>query len=140
MDEKDLKWEEISRESIVRDRWIDFRKSAYRYPDGRVFEPFYSYSRRDYAVIVASDTEGRYLCVRQFRHGIREVTTEFPAGGIERKDGKEYGSSQDLSAEDALAAAKRELLEETGYAGGQWFEWMTLTGNASLVYDAETEF
>ena len=79
MDEKDLKWEEISRESIVRDRWIDFRKSAYRYPDGRVFAPFYSYSRSDYTVIVASDEEGKYICVRQFRQGIRQVTTEFPA-------------------------------------------------------------
>ena len=53
MNDKDLMWEEISRESIVRDEWVDFRKSAYRYPDGRVFEPFYSYSRRDYTVIVA---------------------------------------------------------------------------------------
>ena len=41
-------------------------------------------------VIVASDTEGRFICVRQFRQGIKEVTTEFPAGGLERKDGKEY--------------------------------------------------
>ena len=53
MEDKDLIWEEISREHIVRDEWIDFRKSAYRYPDGRVFSPYYSYSRRDYTVIVA---------------------------------------------------------------------------------------
>ena len=35
-----LAWEELSTEHIVQDQWIDFRKSAYRYPDGRVFEPF----------------------------------------------------------------------------------------------------
>lgn len=127
-----LAWEELHTEHIIQDQWIDFRKSAYRYPDGRVFEPFYSYSRRDYAVIVASDTEGRYLCVRQFRHGIREVTTEFPAGGIERKDGKEYGSSQDLSAEDALATAKRELLEETGYESDEWRHLLTIPSNATV--------
>ena len=62
-----LEWEEISTEHLVSDEWIDFRRSAYRFPDGRVFEPFYTYSRRDYVVIVASDAEGRYLCVRQFR-------------------------------------------------------------------------
>ena len=50
-----LEWEEISTEHIVRDEWIDIRKSAYRFPDGSVFEPFYSYSRRDYVVIVAED-------------------------------------------------------------------------------------
>ena len=45
------------------------------------------------------------------------MTTEFPAGGIERKDQKEYGGSRDEYAEDALLAAKRELLEETGLSG-----------------------
>ena len=53
-DRKDLIWEEIKTEHIVKDEWIDFRKSAYRFPDGSVFEPYYSYSRRNYVVIVAS--------------------------------------------------------------------------------------
>ena len=82
---KDLVCEEIRCEHLVRDQWIDFRRSAYRFPDGRVFEPYYSYSRRDYAVIVASDDTGNILCVRQFRQGIRAVTTEFPAGRPERR-------------------------------------------------------
>lgn len=33
--------------------------------------------------------------------------------------------------EAPLEAAKRELLEETGYAGGVWQEWLTLSPNAS---------
>ena len=60
MDDKELAWEEIETEHIVEDEWIDFRKSTYRYPDGRVFSPYYSYSRRDYTVIVASDGDGNY--------------------------------------------------------------------------------
>ena len=128
-----LAWEEISSEHIVRDEWIDFRRSAYRFPDGSVFEPFYSYSRRNYVVIVASDTEGRYLCVHQFRQGIKEVTTEFPAGGIERKDGKEYGLAKDLPSEDALAAAKRELREETGYESDEWEHLLTVPSNATIA-------
>lgn len=132
-DKDPLAWEEISTEHIVQDEWIDFRRSAYRFPDGSVFEPYYSYSRRDYVVIVASDLEGKYLCVRQFRQGIKKVTTEFPAGGIERKDGKEYGGSQDYSAEDALAAAKRELLEETGYESDEWRHLLTVPSNATIA-------
>ena len=128
-----LAWEEISSEHIVRDEWIDFRRSAYRFPDGSVFEPFYSYSRRNYVVIVASDNEGRYLCVHQFRQGIKEVTTEFPAGGIERKDGKEYGSAKDLPSEDALSAAKRELSEETGYESDEWEHLLTVPSNATIA-------
>ncbi|MCR5746503.1 MAG: NUDIX hydrolase [Lachnospiraceae bacterium] len=104
-------------------------------PDGSVFEPYYSYSRRDYVVIVASDTEGKYLCVKQFRQGIREVTTEFPAGGIERKDGKEYSNKRDSGedAEDALQAAKRELLEETGCEGEDWKHLLTVPSNATIA-------
>ena len=130
-DDKDLVWEEIETEHIVQDEWINFRKSAYRYPDGRVFAPYYSYSRRDYTVIVASDEEGNYICVRQFRQGIKEVTTEFPAGGIERTDGKEYGDRD--AAETALDCAKRELLEETGYVSSDWTHLLTIPSNATIA-------
>jgi len=130
MDDKELAWEEIETEHIVEDEWIDFRKSTYRYPDGRVFSPYYSYSRRDYTVIVASDEDGNYLCVRQFRQGIKEVTTEFPAGGIERTDGKEYGSRD--AAEAALDCAKRELREETGYESDEWTHLITVPSNATI--------
>ncbi len=130
MEDKDLAWEEIETEHIVQDEWIDFRKSTYKYPDGRVFAPYYSYSRRDYTVIVASDEDGKYLCVRQFRQGIKEVTTEFPAGGIERSDGKEYGSKD--AAEAALDCAKRELREETGYESSDWTHLITVPSNATI--------
>lgn len=138
----DLTWEEVRTEHIIQDEWIDFRRSAYRLPDGNVFEPFYSFSRRDYVVIVASDCDGNYLCVRQFRQGIREVTTEFPAGGLERSDGREYAfreaampgtaTSENGIAEDALAAAKRELLEETGYLSSEWTHLLTIPSNATI--------
>ncbi|MCR5419643.1 MAG: NUDIX hydrolase [Lachnospiraceae bacterium] len=132
----DLAWEEVKCEHIVKDEWIDIRRQAFRFPDGTVFEPFYSYSRRNYVVIVASDTEGNYLCVRQYRQGIRKVTTEFPAGGMERSDGREYGdgdTQKDPSSEDALAAAKRELLEETGYESGEWKHLLTIPSNATIA-------
>ena len=164
-----LTWEEIRTEHIVQDEWIDFKRSAYRFPDGSVFEPYYSYSRRDYVVIVASDTEGNYLCVRQFRQGIKTVTTEFPAGGIESKDskfcaesakgeadelhaesveikvGEFHGKSEEsetgkvccegekTTVEEALLAAKRELLEETGYESDEWRHLLTVPSNATLA-------
>lgn len=125
MQDENLTWEEISTEHIVQDEWIDFRKSAYRFPDGRVFQPYYSFTRRDYAVIVASDENGRLICVRQFRQGIKEVTTEFPAGAIEKEDGE--------NPEDAaLRGAQRELREETGYMSDSWHHLLTIPSNATI--------
>ncbi len=133
MERDPLEWEEIDTRHVIMDEWIDFRSSSYRFPDGSVSGPFYSYSRRNYVVIVASDTLGDYICVRQYRQGIKRVTTEFPAGGIERSDGKEYGEQGDILSEDALAAAKRELLEETGYSSDEWGFIMKVPSNATIA-------
>ena len=130
-----LMWEEVRREHIIQDEWLDFRRLAYRLPDGTVSEPYYTYSRRDYVVIVASDESGRYLCVRQYRQGVNRVTTEFPAGGIERSGALDYRSDSERedSAEDSLESAKRELLEETGYEADEWEHLLTIPSNATIA-------
>lgn len=57
---------------------------------------------RSWANVVALTRNHEVVLVRQYRHGVCEVLSEFPGGVIE--DG-----------EDPVNGAKRELLEETGY-------------------------
>lgn len=57
--------------------------------------------------IVAVDGEGRTVLERQYRLAAGETLLEIPAGGIDPE-------------EDPLSAAKRELLEETGYTAREW--------------------
>jgi ADP-ribose pyrophosphatase len=59
------------------------------------------------AVVVPYLGEGRFITVRQYRYPLDRETREFPAGRL------------DLD-EDALACARRELAEETGYTAGWW--------------------
>lgn len=141
MDErKKLAWEPVKTEHIVQDRWIDFRKTEFRMPDGSLLGPFYNYSRRSYVVIIASDEAGRFLCVRQYRQGIGRVTTEFPAGGIEPGGGSGQDVAPDFitqpdegaDEEEALEAAVRELREETGYVSDCWSHVITAPSDATI--------
>lgn len=63
------------------------------------------------AIIVAVTAERKLLLVEQYRIPVHTRTVELPAGII----GDEPGSSDESHAE----AARRELLEETGYEAGQ---------------------
>ena len=57
------------------------------------------------ACIIARNAEGRFLLVRQYRAPLDKKIIEFPAGKID-------------PGEEAIAGARRELEEETGYLAG----------------------
>ena len=59
----DLTWQEVKTEHVVCDEYIDFRKSDFQMPDGKIYGPYYTYSRRDYCIIVALDEDGNELDV-----------------------------------------------------------------------------
>ena len=135
-DNSNLVWKLKKEEHVVQDEWIDFRRNDYELPNGEVIGPVYNYSKHSFSLIVATDEKGDFICVRQYRHGIDEVTSEFPAGAIEYKEKSDvpYITSKNIvaSEEDAFEAAKRELKEETGYASDNWKHLLTTPANATL--------
>lgn len=61
----------------------------------------------DWVNVIALTPERRVIMVRQFRFGLAAVTTEIPGGLVD--PGEDHGET-----------ARRELLEETGYAAERW--------------------
>ena len=79
----------------------------------RVLVPDDSQTTREYivhpgaSVIVPLFEDGTVLVERQFRYPVKQHMTELPAGKLDRNEAPEN-------------AARRELLEETGYEAQRW--------------------
>ena len=131
-----LRWKLKDEQHVIQDEWIDFRKNVYELPNGEEIGPVYNFSKHSFSLIVATDENGKFICVRQYRHGVDEICTEFPAGGIEYKEKSNdpYITKENIIAteDDAFAAAKRELIEETGYTSDEWTHLLTLPSNATI--------
>jgi ADP-ribose pyrophosphatase len=78
-------------------------------PNGRVIEDWPWVITPDFVNIVALTPDGRFLCLRQYKYACEGVSLA-PVGGYAE------------AGEKPLAAAKRELKEETGYESDDWRE------------------
>jgi len=59
------------------------------------------------ALVVPIDSEGRFLCIRQYRFAVSDYIYEFPAGTLE-------------PSETPAETIRRELPEETGFIAHRW--------------------
>lgn len=87
-------------------------------PDGRIIDDYWQIRLSDFVVVFAETEACDVICLRQYRHGPRRESLELVAGRIEPGD-------------EALATARRELLEESGYISGQWRSLGSFTVSAS---------
>lgn len=95
-------WKKI-REDVVFDSYRKIVKKLFLMPDG-VERNFEIAIRNDAVGIFAITDDNEVLLTHLFRPGYEQVVKQLPAGDVD-------------PGEDKLEAAKRELLEETGYTG-----------------------
>ncbi len=100
-------WTRQSRRVVYDNPWITVYHDDVLRPDGRPGIYGLVHYKNVAVGVVALDREGRVLLVGQYRYTLDEYSWEIPEGGA-------------APGEDALEAAQRELLEETGYTARSW--------------------
>jgi 8-oxo-dGTP pyrophosphatase MutT (NUDIX family) len=114
-----MNWEIEKSEYIVSDKWLKVRSDKCRMPNGRIVEPYYIIEYPDWINVVGITKEKDVVFVKLYRHGIAKTVLELPSGTIEACD------------KAPVEAAKRELLEETGYTSDNFLQTGIVSPNPS---------
>ena len=99
-----MHWEPLRSEIVCRCRIFSVRRDNSRSVTTGQEHDFFVIETADWVNVVPLTPDREVVMVRQFRHGIRALTLEVPAGIIDPTDAS------------PVVAAARELREETGYA------------------------
>ncbi len=103
-------WKLLSRKEIYAALpWIKVYLDTILLPSGRVVDDYHLIEAPHFAMVCAHAADGKILLERQYKYAVDKVTYCLPAGLIEK-------------GEAPLDAAKRELVEETGYRADTWVE------------------
>ncbi len=102
-------WKVVKSRYSFQDRWLSVRSDTVVLPNGQTLDPYHTIEAADWVNVIALTETGNIVLVEQYRHSIGRTLTELPAGMID-------------AGETPEAAARRELLEETGHGGGQWHD------------------
>ncbi len=108
------------RQDIWQGRFFHITKDTVRLPSGGESTREVAWKRGAVCIVPVTDA-GEIVCVEQFRYPYDEVILEIPAGKLEEGE------------DDTLAAAKRELAEETGYTAAEWVDFGLYYGSPAML-------
>jgi ADP-ribose pyrophosphatase len=101
-------WKTLSKKVILdQSPWLVVEHHAVELPDGRVIPNWPWVATPDYINVVVEMIDGRFLCFRQAKYALPDGTLALVGGYLEE-------------GEQPLAAAQRELREETGCEAPDW--------------------
>ncbi len=114
-----MKWKIEKSEYLLSDKWIKVRADKCVMPNGKVVEPYYVLEYPNWVNVVGVTEKNEIILVKSYRHGVGKELIELPCGLIDNTDST------------PLEAAKRELLEETGYTSNDFIQTGIVSANPS---------
>ena len=103
-------WKTLSRRVVLdQGKFLTVESHTVELPDGRVIPDWPWVITPDYVNVIAVTEDGEFLCFRQTKYGVDGTSFAAVGGYIE-------------PGEEPLTAARRELLEETGYEAPEWID------------------
>ena len=120
-----MKPERLSRKIIYQSPWVNLYLDKVKFPSGLVIEEFHllDFPRAAVTAIV-ENSSGDIVLARIPRYASGTTEWELPAGGVE------IGESE-------IDAAKREVLEETGYTSSNHtltYSYYPMNGSANKIF------
>jgi ADP-ribose pyrophosphatase len=101
-------WKTLSRQVLLsQPPYLEVERHSLELPDGRLISNWQWIVTPDYVNVVVVTKEGAFLCLRQTKYAVAGTTLALVGGYLN-------------PGEAPLAAAQRELREETGYTAPDW--------------------
>jgi 8-oxo-dGTP pyrophosphatase MutT (NUDIX family) len=96
-------WQRLDTEMVYTCRVFSLRRDRSRSPRTGSDHDFFVLEACDWVNVLPLTRDGRVVMVRQYRHGVGDFTLEIPGGMVDDED------------PSPLVAARREMVEETGW-------------------------
>lgn len=109
----------LSSRYLSKEPWLTVREDKIRLANGVEIPKYYVLEYPDWVNVLAITKDKKFLMIRQYRHGTGTINYELCGGCVDMEDAS------------PMDAAKRELLEETGYGNGVWKSNLKLSANPS---------
>lgn len=101
-------WKTLDREVVYQnDKYLTVENHKIELHDGSIIENWPWVITGDYVNVIVVNEDQKFVCFKQTKYGVKGISIAPIGGHIEPN-------------EEPFAAAKRELLEEAGYASESW--------------------